>query len=47
VIQDWHKAGTLVALSAKYGVPDAYFKSASAKAQQGRFDRAPFEADVK
>jgi len=47
VIQDWHKAGTLVALSAKYGVPDAYFKAANAKAQQGRFDRAPFEADAK
>ena len=47
VIQDWHKAGTLVALSARYGVPDAYFKSANAKARQGRFDRAPFEADVK
>ncbi|MDB5850377.1 MAG: transporter substrate-binding protein [Rhodoferax sp.] len=46
-IQDWHKNGTLVALAGKYGVPDSYFKSANAKAQQSRYDRAPFESDAK
>jgi len=47
VIQDWHRAGTLVSLSKKYGVPDRYFVAANQKAQQGKFDRAPFEADAK
>jgi polar amino acid transport system substrate-binding protein len=47
VIQDWHRTGTLVGLAKKYGVPDSYFIAANQKAQQGRYDRAPFDADQK
>jgi polar amino acid transport system substrate-binding protein len=46
-IQDWHRTGALVGLAKKYGVPDAYFIAANQKAQQGRYDRAPLDADVK
>ena len=46
-IQDWHRTGTLVSLAKKYGVPDSYFVASNQKAQQGKFDRAPFEGDAK
>jgi len=46
-IQDWHRSGLLLALARKNGVPDEYIRAANQKAQQGRFDRAPFEADLK
>ncbi|XAH23822.1 transporter substrate-binding domain-containing protein [Xylophilus sp. GW821-FHT01B05] len=44
-IQDWHRSGLLLAAARKYGIPDAYIQSGNQKAQQGQFDRAPFEQD--
>jgi polar amino acid transport system substrate-binding protein len=45
-VQDWHRSGFLLATARKHGVPDGYITSRSQRAQQGQFDRAPFDFAV-
>ncbi len=47
VIRDWHRSGLLLASARKNGVPDEYMRAANQKAQQNRYDHAPFESDLK
>jgi polar amino acid transport system substrate-binding protein len=46
-IHEWHRSGSLLALALKYGVPEEYIRSANQKAQQGKYDHAPFASDLK
>ncbi|MDB5954844.1 transporter substrate-binding domain-containing protein [Ramlibacter sp.] len=45
-IQDWHRSGFLLAAARRNGVPDAWIATRNQRAQQGRFDRAPFDFAV-
>jgi polar amino acid transport system substrate-binding protein len=45
-VQNWHRSGLLLSTARKHGVPDGYITSRSQRAQQGQFDRAPFDFAV-